>query len=87
MRIKNFAKILIKKILLFLLIIPGLQAKPIPPGSGEGDVPANILILLDSSVSMRNIVTGGNGTYGVDWAVELRDGNIIFSELDKGFSN
>ena len=86
MRIKNFAKILIKNILLFLLIIPGLQAKPIPPGSGEGDVPANILILLDSSVSMRNIVTGGNGTYGVDWAVELSDGNIIFSELGRGFS-
>ena len=29
-----------------------VQAKPVPPGSGEGDVPANILLLLDSSASM-----------------------------------
>ena len=39
-----------------------------------------ILILLDSSVSMRNIASGGMGTYGVDWAVELSDGNIIFAD-------
>ena len=25
-----------------------------PPGSGEGDVPANILILLDNSKSMKS---------------------------------
>ena len=32
------------------------NAKPLPPGSGEGDVPANILILLDSSASMRSSI-------------------------------
>ena len=31
-----------------------VMAKPIPPGSGEGDVPANILILLDNSKSMSD---------------------------------
>ena len=30
------------------------NSKGVPPGSGEGDVPANILILLDSSASMNN---------------------------------
>ena len=35
-----------------------VQAKPVPPGSGEGDVPANILFLIDSSASMsrRSII-------------------------------
>ena len=35
------------------------NSKPVPPGSGEGDVPANILILLDSSASMNNKIGGG----------------------------
>ena len=41
-------------ILLFLVLNfnQSTNAKPLPPGSGEGDVPANILILLDSSKSM-----------------------------------
>ena len=29
-----------------------VHAKPVPPGSGEGDVAANILFLIDSSASM-----------------------------------
>ncbi len=86
MKIKNFIKTLIKNIFLFLIIISNVYAKPIPPGSGEGDVPANILILLDSSVSMRNMVTGDGGLHGVDWAVELSDGSIIFAENNRGFS-
>ena len=86
MKTKTFIKILILNLILFLTIISKSFTKPIPPGSGEGDVPANILILLDSSVSMRNIVSGGMGTYGIDWAVELSDGNIIFSENNRGFS-
>ena len=48
---------LLKKFLVvfFLLSInQSLMAKPVPPGSGEGDVPANILILLDNSKSMKN---------------------------------
>ena len=86
MKIKTLINILVINLILFLTIISKSYTKPIPPGSGEGDVPANILILLDSSVSMRNIVSGGMGTYGIDWAVELSDGNIIFSENGRGFS-
>ena len=38
------------------------NAKPVPPGAGDGDVPANILFLVDSSASMGNwIGTDGLG--------------------------
>ena len=86
MKIKTLVKIFIINLILFLTIIPKTFTKPIPPGSGEGDVPANILILLDSSVSMRNLVSGGMGTYGIDWTVELSNGDIIFAENGRGFS-
>ena len=44
-------------VFLFTLFISNnLNSKPVPPGAGEGDVKANILILLDSSDSMKNDV-------------------------------
>ena len=42
-----------------------IQAKPIPPGSGEGDVPANILFLIDSSASMSRRINNRNAVFGV----------------------
>ena len=50
--------------ILFLLILTlnfnqSSNAKPLPPGSGEGDVKANILILLDSSASMDRSIGDG----------------------------
>ena len=55
---KNFYKIL--SFLIFILCIgQPIKAKPLPPGSGEGDVKANILILLDSSNSMDNKIGDG----------------------------
>mgnify|MGYP001252001085 CR=1 FL=1 len=81
---QNFFKI-ISGFLLFLILTTTANTKPIPPGSGEGDVPANILFLLDSSISMRHDIVGGVGVQGgVDWAVELDDGNIIAAENGKG---
>ena len=61
---------LLKKFLVvfFLLSInQSVMAKPVPPGSGEGDVPANILILLDNSKSMKNnkIGLGLENAHGV----------------------
>ena len=42
----KFIKIIIVKILLLIIIFTeSAFSKPVPPGSGEGDVPANILIL------------------------------------------
>ena len=64
MIIDLFKKILV---ILFILCINQLAiAKPVPPGSGEGDVPANILILLDNSKSMSNnkIGSGVEDVYG-----------------------
>ena len=47
----KFIKIIIVKILLLIIIFTeSVFSKPIPPGSGVGDVPANILLLLDNSL-------------------------------------
>ena len=69
-------------ILALITLIPKAYSKPIPPGSGEGDVPANILFLLDSSKSMKTAVTGGSylGLEGVDWSVALSNGDLIIAE-------
>ena len=79
---KKFFKILISN-LLFLLITFNQNAisKPIPPGSGVGDVPANILILLDSSASMKRKIISGDGIENPGDVIELSDGNIIIGEL------
>ena len=80
---QHFFKIILAVFLVFITLSSSIHSKPIPPGSGKGDVPANILILLDSSVSMRNPVVGGTGIKGIDWA-ELDDGNFIVSEHNRG---
>ena len=86
MNIFYFIRINVFIFLAVIFTFPQSHSKPIPPGSGEGDVPANILFLLDSSLSMKNPVTGGTylGLEGVNWAVELSDGNIIVGEKDDG---
>jgi len=71
--IKNF------KIFIFIFTIlftSNVNAKPIPPGAGEGDVAANILFLVDSSASMgRWIGSDGLGTVrGVSYD---SNGNIL----------
>ena len=84
---KKFFKILISN-LLFLLITFNQNAisKAIPPGSGEGDVPANILILLDSSASMKRKIITGDGIENPSDIVELSDGNVIIAEGNLGFA-
>ena len=55
-------KLIILKIFISLLLICNTgYAKNIPPGSGIGDVPANVLILLDKSGSMSARMTSGSG--------------------------
>tara|TARA_B100001123_G_scaffold198301_1_gene225575 strand:- start:204 stop:4787 length:4584 start_codon:yes stop_codon:yes gene_type:complete len=76
----------IKYVVSFLLIIYNQAAfsKPIPPGSGVGDIPANILILLDSSASMKDPISGVNDAIELPRdVIELSDGNIIVSQ-DRG---
>ena len=49
----KITKILFVQTIIFLLFFTGQGfTKSLPPGSGEGDIPANILILLDKSGSM-----------------------------------
>ena len=77
-------KILFKLFSLLILIINFNQtsyAKPLPPGSGEGDVPANILILLDSSASMRR--TLGDGIPVISSITIDGNGNRVLTSADK----
>ena len=53
-------KLFIIQILLFAcLIISNSFSKALPPGSGDSDVPANMLILLDKSGSMNSYQYSG----------------------------
>ncbi len=81
----KFFKIIVVKILLLATIFnQSVFAKPIPPGSGEGDVPANILILLDSSASMDTGILSGAPMDGGEDLLELNDGNLIVAQWSKG---
>ena len=63
---------------LIFFVCQNSYSKPIPPGSGAGDVPANILFLLDSSASMKADITDEQAQLGVIRdIVELADGNLI----------
>jgi len=82
---QNFLKIIISNLFFVLLIFnQSAISKPIPPGSGEGDVPANILILLDSSASMQRLLTSGEAIDVPGDVVEDEDGNIILSQYSGG---
>ena len=54
----KFKKLIFSFIFLFLTT-ETLFAKALPPGSGIGDVPANVLIMLDKSGSMGWRMSGG----------------------------
>ncbi len=54
-----------------------VQAKQVPPGSGEGDVPANILFLIDSSASMSRRINNRDAVFGITGVTYDTDGDII----------
>ena len=56
----NLKNLILKISILFLILTGNVFAKGLPPGSGQGDVPANILILLDKSGSMGARMTSGS---------------------------
>ena len=60
MKIKFF---IINLLISFLLLTSNAFSKALPPGSGIGDVPANVLILLDRSGSMSARMVSGAGVY------------------------
>ena len=75
-------------VIFFIIIISGQSSysKPIPPGSGAGDVPANILFLLDNSASMNVTITTPSQSIGQAYdVIELpSDGSLIISTNDYG---
>ena len=82
---KKFLKIIISNLFFILFIFnQSAVSKPIPPGSGEGDVPANILILLDSSASMHRLLVSGEAIDIPGDIVEDEDGNIILTQYSSG---
>ena len=73
---------LTKIILTFLIVIFSfqVQAKNPPPGTGTSDIPANILIMLDKSGSMRDALASNTVTqYPIDVAADS-SGNVYVME-------
>ena len=69
--------------LLFLLSFSGnVNAKPVPPGAGGGDVAANILFLVDSSASMGRWI-GGDGIGPVAGVAYDSENRILFSQYSR----
>ena len=59
----KFKLFIINILFLTFLLIGNAFSKALPPGSSVGDVPANVLILLDKSGSMSQRMTSGAGVY------------------------
>jgi len=82
-RLGRFSKLLLSKLILLLFILnQNAFSKPLPPGSGSGDTPANILILLDTSASMQHKPFGGESMAVVGGIVLLDDGDILTGQSD-----
>ena len=62
--------------LLSILFIIAVSAKSLPPGTGEGDVPSNVLILLDKSESMNECMAGGDYMCNPDDIAANDDGDV-----------
>ena len=78
-------KKIILGILLFLFALTeNLFAKALPPGTGIGDVPANVLIMLDKSGSMGWRMGGGTASmrYPYDAAADS-NGDILVSQYNR----
>lgn len=68
---------------LVLLLAPGASvAKAPPPGSGSEDVPANILLMLDTSGSMAEIIQEGESQYPMDVAFDSSGNTYVATYYD-----
>ena len=78
-------KILIIKLLFFLFVLNNnVFSKPLPPGSGAGDVPVNILLLLDSSESMVSNPFGGDALSQIGDVILLDSGDVLVGQWSGG---
>ena len=79
----NFVKYKIIILLSFALFASGANAKSPPPGSGAGDVPANILLMLDTSGSMDTELPGGETRYPSDVAFDSNNNIYVAKYYDQ----
>ena len=75
----------IKRLFFYLLALvmmfnQNAFSKSLPPGSGTGDVKANILILLDTSASMNGNPFGGAAIYNPNDLILLDDGDVMVGQ-------
>ena len=74
---------IVKILLLIIFFNESAFTKPIPPGSGSGDVPVNVLFLLDNSLSMRRQIVPGDGVFSPWDLVELDSGDLVISQQQR----
>ncbi len=77
-------KKIIFSFLFLFLTTENLFAKALPPGTGIGDVPANVLILLDKSGSMGWRMSGGTASMRYPYDADAdASGNILVSQYNR----
>ena len=73
-------KIFIGLFVFIFIHIEQVSSKSLPPGTGAGDVPANILIMLDKSGSMGWRMSGGTASMRYPYDADAdSNGDIIVS--------
>ena len=76
-RLKLF---IVNLLITFVLLTTNVFSKALPPGSGIGDIPANVLILLDKSGSMGARMTSGAGIRYPDSTAIDSSGNVYVAQ-------
>ena len=81
MKIKN----LVYSIFLLLFVFSNNAfSKALPPGSGIGDVPANVLIMLDKSGSMGWRMSGGTASMRYPYDADAdSNGDVLVSQYNR----
>ena len=87
-KFNNFLTLAISKIIILIFLFNQTAfSKPVPPGSGAGDVSVNILILLDNSLSMNRKTITGDAINLSGGLAELTGSNdIIAAQQNMGLS-
>ena len=87
-KFNNFLTLATSKIIILVFLFNQTAfSKPMPPGSGAGDVKVNILILLDNSLSMNRKTITGDAIGRSGGLVELTASNdIIAAQQNMGLS-
>ncbi len=78
-KMAHYRMLIAAGLLSLLLTTSGASAKSPPPGSGSADVPANILLLLDVSGSMAELLPSGDIRYPTDVAFDSL-GNVYVAK-------